>query len=446
MRDVHVDEWLVDHIRGELDPAERARVDIHLAACGECRASRDRVAGLMTELARTAPAPPAIHWGAYRAEVRDGHLVAMHPFAADPDPSPIGASYTDALTDKLRIPRPMIRKGWLEKGPRLEDNARGAEPFVSVPWDEALDIVARELKRVKDAHGNQAIFAGSYGWASAGRFHHAQSQLRRFFNMWGGHAYSVNSYSTAAGDVILTRVMGGFRRFWGQMHSWDQIARDTQLVVSFGGISLKNGQVDGGGMGRHAARVGQKKCKERGVEFVFAQFVDMYARPSAKLVPVGTREAFDGLLDEGAGFAGFAAGEIGQVPSDPDIAAIPDLSSYTPVPWQANLARFACDVTVEGEEWPYCPRTILRRALAKAKKKGYEFKMGPLEYADRVGLDKVLGWMEHLWRELGDFKYRPCPLLRKLVRAGHLGRKSGRGFFVWQDGVRVGAATAETEP
>jgi 3-hydroxybutyryl-CoA dehydrogenase len=75
-----------------------------------------------------------------------------------------------------------------------------------------------------------------------------------------------------------------------------------------------------------------------------------------------------------------------------------------------------------------------------AMRLGYEFKMGPLEYADRAGLDKVLGWMEHLWRELGDFKYRPCPLLRKLVRAGHLGRKTGRGFFTWQDGRRVGAA------
>ena len=57
---------------------------------------------------------------------------------------------------------------------------------------------------------------------------------------------------------------------------------------------------------------------------------------------------------DGAGFAGFAAGEIGQVPSDPDIAAIPDLDSFTPVPWESsNLARFACDIYVEGEEWPY---------------------------------------------------------------------------------------------
>lgn len=76
----------------------------------------------------------------------------------------------------------------------------------------------------------------------------------------------------------------------------------------------------------------------------------------------------------------------------------------------------------------------------RAIRLGYEFKMGPLEYSDRVGLDKVLGWMEHLFRELGDFKYRPCPLLRKLVRAGHLGRKSGRGFFRWEQGERVGAA------
>jgi anti-sigma factor RsiW len=70
MRDVHVDEWLVDHVRGDLDPADRTRVDAHLAACAECRASRERFAGLMTELARTAPPAPPIHWGAYRAELR----------------------------------------------------------------------------------------------------------------------------------------------------------------------------------------------------------------------------------------------------------------------------------------------------------------------------------------------------------------------------------------
>jgi glutamine synthetase len=119
-------------------------------------------------------------------------------------------------------------------------------------------------------------------------------------------------------------------------------------------------------------------AKERGIEFFFAQFVDMYGRPSAKLVPA---QNLDDLVAEGAGFAGFAAGEIGQVPADPDIAAMPDLDSFTPVPWQQNLARFACDVTVEGEPWPYCPRTILRNVVARAKQLGYDFKLGiELEY------------------------------------------------------------------
>jgi glutamine synthetase len=122
----------------------------------------------------------------------------------------------------------------------------------------------------------------------------------------------------------------------------------------------------------------KKIVKARGVEFFFAQFVDMYGRPSAKLVPAAH---LDDLVTDGAGFAGFAAGEIGQMPSDPDIAAIPDLDSFTLVPWQPNLARFACDVTVEGEPWAYCPRTILRRQVARAKELGYDFKIGiELEY------------------------------------------------------------------
>ena len=122
----------------------------------------------------------------------------------------------------------------------------------------------------------------------------------------------------------------------------------------------------------------RRESEARGIEFYFAQFVDMYARPSAKLIPAANLES---LVTDGAGFAGFAAGEIGQFPSDPDIAAIPDLRSFTPVPWEPGLARFACDITVEGEEWPYDPRTILRRQLDKARARGFEFMMGlELEY------------------------------------------------------------------
>ena len=110
-----------------------------------------------------------------------------------------------------------------------------------------------------------------------------------------------------------------------------------------------------------------------GIEFFFAQFVDMHGKPSAKLVPA---ERLDMLFDDGAGFAGFAAGPIGQSPASPDIAAIPDPESYTPVPFKPGLARFACDITIDGAPYNFCPRTILKNATARAEKMGYRLKMG----------------------------------------------------------------------
>jgi glutamine synthetase len=117
---------------------------------------------------------------------------------------------------------------------------------------------------------------------------------------------------------------------------------------------------------------------EQGIEYLFAQFVDMHGKPNAKLVPASHIED---LLADGAGFAGFAAGDIGQRPNDPDLIAIPDPASYTPLPWRPGIARLACDVTVEGEPWPYCPRTILRNQVARSAELGYELKLGAeLEY------------------------------------------------------------------
>ena len=69
-----------------------------------------------------------------------------------------------------------------------------------------------------------------------------------------------------------------------------------------------------------------------------------------------------------------------------------------------------------------------REAVDTAMKLGANHPMGPLELADLVGLDVCLQILEHLQEELGD-KYRPCPLVRRLVAAGHLGRKTGQGFY-----------------
>lgn len=162
----------------------------------------------------------------------------------------------------------MIRKSWLESGPGAQPEGRGCEPFVAVSWQEAETLVAGELDRVRDTYGNSAIFGGSYGWASAGRFHHAQSQIHRFLNSIGGYTYSVNTYSTAAGEVATKRVLGDFREFLATATSWDTIAANSDLVVAFGGIPVKNGQVNGGGVGRHIQREGMIAARRAGVDFV----------------------------------------------------------------------------------------------------------------------------------------------------------------------------------
>ena len=100
-----------------------------------------------------------------------------------------------------------------------------------------------------------------------------------------------------------------------------------------------------------------------GVEFLFAMFVDLHGKPCAKMVPVS---AIDSLMADGAGFAGFAAGPMGQSPSSPDILAMPDLSSYMPAPWQPGLGIIQCDPYVLGEPWPFAPRVILRRQVERA--------------------------------------------------------------------------------
>ena len=86
------------------------------------------------------------------------------------------------------------------------------------------------------------------------------------------------------------------------------------------------------------------------------------------------------------------------------------------------------------------PREIAELAgmgIDTAIKLGYNMEMGPLALADQMGLDEVMLWMESLFHELGDQKYRPCPLLRKMVRAGHLGKKTRRGFFHYDESGRI---------
>ena len=84
-------------------------------------------------------------------------------------------------------------------------------------------------------------------------------------------------------------------------------------------------------------------------------------------------------------------------------------------------------------------------AVDTSMRLGYGMSLGPLALADRMGLDEVMRWMQHLFDELGDLKYRPCPLLRKMVRAGRLGVKTGSGFFEYDEQGRLRGAPAPAD-
>ncbi|MBM3650658.1 MAG: Asp-tRNA(Asn)/Glu-tRNA(Gln) amidotransferase GatCAB subunit C [Alphaproteobacteria bacterium] len=211
----------------------------------------------------------AAHWGVYEVEYdQSGAPVRLHPFAKDPDPSPIGLHMLSDEVTRLRVRRPAVRKSWLEKGPGAHPERRGQEPFVELPWAEALELLAAELKRVKETHSNRAIFGGSYGWSSAGRFHHAQSQVHRFLNAIGGYVRHQDSYSLAAARVLMPHIVAPMDELMAMHTPWDVLADHCKLFVSFGGVPHKNSQINAGGATRHHVKDGLYAMRGKGVRFV----------------------------------------------------------------------------------------------------------------------------------------------------------------------------------
>ena len=210
--------------------------------------------------------PHLSHWGAFRVTVDGDRVLAVDGHPDDPAPSPLLGNFLDGVRHESRVARPSIRRSWLEDGPGADDR-RGADAFVEVGWDEAVELLAAELRRVTEQHGNEAIYGGSYGWASAGRFHHAQSQIHRFLNCIGGYTASVNSYSLGASEVILPHVVGTSSEVLRRATTWKAILEHTELVVAFGGMNPKNGWVSPGGVTQHTLAPSLAEAGRRGLRF-----------------------------------------------------------------------------------------------------------------------------------------------------------------------------------
>lgn len=190
----------------------------------------------------------ASHWGAFRAEIRDGAVARILPFEHDPRPSPMNQVWPEMLDHRLRVLRPAVRRGWLDGDGGA---SRGDDSFVEIGWDEALDRVAGEIARVRREHGNGALFAGSYGWSSAGRIHHARTLVRRFFSAIGGHVDQETNYSYGAAMAFLPRILGVRDAIGAAVTGLETIRRECDLFLAFGGIPAKNWEIQSGGVGEH---------------------------------------------------------------------------------------------------------------------------------------------------------------------------------------------------
>ena len=212
--------------------------------------------------------PTSTHWGNYKIEVEDDQIKRVLPYDSDHTPSPLAHSLNDALDINARIPQPMVRAGYLEDGPNSDRAQRGREPFVPVTWETAFELVANELKRVAQEHGNEAIYAGSYGWSSPGTLHFARWNMHRLLNLNGGFTHSIGSYSTAAAEAITRYILAPNGEMVYDAPSWQDIAEHTELAVLFGGTRVNNAQVSFGGLGGHTQVSGMQAAFEAGVNFI----------------------------------------------------------------------------------------------------------------------------------------------------------------------------------
>ncbi|MEK5269522.1 type III glutamate--ammonia ligase [Aeribacillus sp. FSL K6-8394] len=153
-----------------------------------------------------------------------------------------------------------------------------------------------------------------------------------------------------------------------------------------------------------------KYIEGKKIKLALASFSDLNGSLRAKLIPSSRLQS---VCQSGAGFAGFAVGDLGHGPHDPDILCIPDLRSMTILPWNKEIAWFAGTLTEDGTPWPFCTRTILLNVLTQAKSMGYTMKTGvePEFFLVKQGEDGKIAPFDEQDKEL-----KPCYQQQALMR------------------------------
>lgn len=240
----------------------------------------------MDEQRRRGGRQTASHWGVYEVSRTDGRPAHVVGSELDPHPSPLIHGLPEISRSALRVDRPYVRRGWL-RDRQASAAQRGAEDFVPVDWDTALDLVAEELTRVRAEFGDESVYGGCYGWASAGRLHHAPSVLKRFLALNGGYTDKAGNHSFGAALAVLPHVLG--RADVPELTpTWPEVVDGADLVVMFGGAHPKNSQVDPGGAVDHSGADWFRRAADAGIRFVTVSPSrdDMPAALGAEWVPI----------------------------------------------------------------------------------------------------------------------------------------------------------------
>ncbi|HXX39731.1 MAG TPA: molybdopterin guanine dinucleotide-containing S/N-oxide reductase [bacterium] len=210
--------------------------------------------------------PQASHWGGFYARVRAGKFVEAVPYGFDPVPRGYLNQLPGWVYAANRVRAPMVRESFLAKRSGSDRTKRGADPFVRVSWDEAIKLVADELRRVKSQYGATAIYGGSYGWSSVGVIHKPTTALKRFLALNGGFVDDIGDYSTGAAQVILPHVLGTLE-VYEQQTVWPQILANTKLIVLWGADPLTTNAIDWV-VPDHLSYPYYMQAKQRGIKFI----------------------------------------------------------------------------------------------------------------------------------------------------------------------------------
>ncbi|MGD8170111.1 trimethylamine-N-oxide reductase TorA [Vibrio sp. TRT 21S02] len=181
------------------------------------------------------------HWGAFRAHVYAGKVQEIKPLEMDSHPTEMLNGIKGIIYSPSRVRYPMVRLDWLKKH-KYSAETRGNNRFIRVTWDEALDLVYRELERVQKDYGPWALFAGQTGWRQTGQFHSCTSHMQRAVGMHGNFITKVGDYSTGAGQTILPYVLGS-TEVYAQGTSWSEILENSDNIVLWANDPVKNLQV-----------------------------------------------------------------------------------------------------------------------------------------------------------------------------------------------------------